>query len=218
MIRLLWERRGRRRLRGRVLQAEGRRARAARRTRPAGRRSGSRPTSRACSGSRAARATAGCRRRCRSGEYAERAARRSASASVAAGRPEDAVTPGMLAYVIVGPDEEAVERIKQHPLVRLLCVLLPSDDVREARDRAAARQRRLGLPRLPADARRPRGGTAARRGDPAAHARLLRVLRHGRPGRRGVRAVPRGRASATRSSGTSRPSATRRSPGSRSRR
>ena len=48
--------------------------------------------------------------------------------SVAAGRPEDAVTPGMLAYVIVGPDEEAVERVKQHPLVRLLCILLPSDD------------------------------------------------------------------------------------------
>ena len=38
---------------------------------------------------------------------------------LAAGRPEDAVTPGMLAYIIVGPDEEAVERIKQHPLVRL---------------------------------------------------------------------------------------------------
>ena len=34
----------------------------------------------------------------------------------------------MLAYVIVGPDEEAVERVKQHPLVRLLCILMPSDD------------------------------------------------------------------------------------------
>ena len=34
----------------------------------------------------------------------------------------------MLAYVIVGPDEEAVERVKQHPLIRLLCILMPSDD------------------------------------------------------------------------------------------
>ena len=49
-------------------------------------------------------------------------------ASVDAGRAEDAVVPGMLAYVIVGPDEEAVERVKQHPLVRLLCILMPSKD------------------------------------------------------------------------------------------
>ena len=41
------------------------------------------------------------------------------------------MTPGMLAYVVVGPDEEAVERIKEHPLVRLLCVLLPSETFRK---------------------------------------------------------------------------------------
>jgi phthiodiolone/phenolphthiodiolone dimycocerosates ketoreductase len=52
-------------------------------------------------------------------------------ASAAAGRPEDAVTPGMLAYVLVGPDEAAVERLKEHPLVRLLCVLLPSETFRK---------------------------------------------------------------------------------------
>lgn len=50
------------------------------------------------------------------------------SAASDAGRPDDAVTPGMLAYLIVGPDAEAVERVKQHPLVRLLCILLPSED------------------------------------------------------------------------------------------
>jgi len=49
-------------------------------------------------------------------------------ASVSAGRPEDAVTPGMLAYVLVGPDEEAVQRMKEHPLARLLCILIPSQD------------------------------------------------------------------------------------------
>jgi phthiodiolone/phenolphthiodiolone dimycocerosates ketoreductase len=52
-------------------------------------------------------------------------------ASAAAGRREDAVTPGMLAYVLVGPDEAAVERLKEHPLVRLLCVLLPSETFRK---------------------------------------------------------------------------------------
>jgi len=52
-------------------------------------------------------------------------------ASVAAGRPEDAVVPGMLAYVLIGPDEETVERLKQHPLVRLLCILMPSEDFRK---------------------------------------------------------------------------------------
>jgi phthiodiolone/phenolphthiodiolone dimycocerosates ketoreductase len=60
-------------------------------------------------------------------EYEESLAKIRA-ASVDAGRPEDSVTPGMLAYVIVGPDAEAVERVKQHPLVRLLCILMPSDD------------------------------------------------------------------------------------------
>ncbi len=60
-------------------------------------------------------------------EYGEALARIRAASSDA-GRPDDHVTPGMLAYVIVGPDAEAVERVKQHPLVRLLCILLPSED------------------------------------------------------------------------------------------
>jgi phthiodiolone/phenolphthiodiolone dimycocerosates ketoreductase len=60
-------------------------------------------------------------------EYAEALARIRGAASDA-GRADDAVTPGMLAYVIVGPDAEAVERVKAHPLVRLLCILLPSED------------------------------------------------------------------------------------------
>ena len=127
VMRLLWGADGAGRLRGAVLQPQGRRARALARTRPAARRSGSPPTSRGCSGSPAARATAGCRRRCSPRSTAPRS-RRSASTPSTAGRPEDAVTPGMLAYVIVGPDEEAVERVKQHPLIRLLCILMPSDD------------------------------------------------------------------------------------------
>ncbi len=60
-------------------------------------------------------------------EYGEALARIRAASSDA-GRADDAVTPGMLAYVIVGPDAEAVERVKQHQLVRLLCILLPSED------------------------------------------------------------------------------------------
>lgn len=48
------------------------------------------------------------------------------AAGAEAGRDMDAFTPGMLGYVLVGPDEETVERMKQHPLVRMLCILLPS--------------------------------------------------------------------------------------------
>lgn len=51
-------------------------------------------------------------------------------ASVDAGRPEDAVTPGLLSYVLVGPDEDTVEELKTRPLVRALCVLLPSETFR----------------------------------------------------------------------------------------
>lgn len=52
-------------------------------------------------------------------------------ASVDAGRPEDVVTPGLLSYVLVGPDPETVEELKARPLVRALCVLLPSETFRE---------------------------------------------------------------------------------------
>ena len=44
-----------------------------------------------------------------------------------AGRDFDRFTPGMLGYVIVGPDEETVQRLKEQPLVRMLCVLLSSE-------------------------------------------------------------------------------------------
>jgi len=44
-----------------------------------------------------------------------------------AGRDMDRFTPGLLAYVLLGPDEETVERLKQQPLVRMLCILLPSE-------------------------------------------------------------------------------------------
>ena len=43
------------------------------------------------------------------------------------GRDMDAFTPGMLGYILVGPDEETVERMTHHPLVRMLCIMLPSE-------------------------------------------------------------------------------------------
>jgi phthiodiolone/phenolphthiodiolone dimycocerosates ketoreductase len=43
-----------------------------------------------------------------------------------AGRDLDRFTPGMLGYVLMGPDEGTVERLKNEPLVRMLCVLLSS--------------------------------------------------------------------------------------------
>jgi phthiodiolone/phenolphthiodiolone dimycocerosates ketoreductase len=48
-----------------------------------------------------------------------------------AGRDPDAITPGMLGYVLMGPDEETVRRLTEAPLVRALCVLLPSQVFRD---------------------------------------------------------------------------------------
>ena len=48
-----------------------------------------------------------------------------------AGRDMGHYTPGMLGYILVGPDEETVERMTHHPLVRFLCVLLPSQVYRD---------------------------------------------------------------------------------------
>lgn len=48
-----------------------------------------------------------------------------------AGRDPGAITPGLLAYVLVGPDEATVERLKEQALVRALCVLLPSEVFRK---------------------------------------------------------------------------------------
>jgi phthiodiolone/phenolphthiodiolone dimycocerosates ketoreductase len=58
-------------------------------------------------------------------EYADRLTviRRSAEE---AGRDPDAITPSMLGYVLCAPDEETLTRMTEHPLVRMLCVLLPA--------------------------------------------------------------------------------------------
>jgi phthiodiolone/phenolphthiodiolone dimycocerosates ketoreductase len=48
-----------------------------------------------------------------------------------AGRDMENFTPGMLGYVLLGPDEATVERLKQQPLVRMLCVLLSSSVYRK---------------------------------------------------------------------------------------
>lgn len=48
-----------------------------------------------------------------------------------AGRDPDAITPGMLGYVLVGPDAETVQRLTEAPLVRALCVLLPAQVFRD---------------------------------------------------------------------------------------
>jgi phthiodiolone/phenolphthiodiolone dimycocerosates ketoreductase len=42
-----------------------------------------------------------------------------------AGRDPAAIVPSMLAYTMVAPDEETLDRLCDHPLVRLLCVLFP---------------------------------------------------------------------------------------------
>jgi phthiodiolone/phenolphthiodiolone dimycocerosates ketoreductase len=47
-------------------------------------------------------------------------------AAADAGRDPAGITPGMLGYVLMGPDEETVRRLTEAPLVRALCVLLPS--------------------------------------------------------------------------------------------
>ncbi len=44
-----------------------------------------------------------------------------------AGRPADAVTPGMLAYVVVDEDKQACARLLDHLLVKGLCLLLPGE-------------------------------------------------------------------------------------------
>lgn len=48
-------------------------------------------------------------------------------ASVAAGRDAGAVVPGLLAYVLVAPDEEALARLVESPMVRALMVMLPAE-------------------------------------------------------------------------------------------
>ncbi|RTL68252.1 MAG: LLM class flavin-dependent oxidoreductase [Pseudonocardiaceae bacterium] len=48
-----------------------------------------------------------------------------------AGRDPARFTPGMLGYVLMGPDAEAVRRLTEAPLVRALCVLLPSQVFRD---------------------------------------------------------------------------------------
>jgi phthiodiolone/phenolphthiodiolone dimycocerosates ketoreductase len=48
------------------------------------------------------------------------------AAAIQAGRDPEAITPAMLGYVLLGPDEETVQRLTEQPLVRALCVLLPA--------------------------------------------------------------------------------------------
>lgn len=41
------------------------------------------------------------------------------------GRDMERFTPGLLAYVLLAPDEESLQRMCENPLVRALCVMLP---------------------------------------------------------------------------------------------
>ena len=43
-----------------------------------------------------------------------------------AGRDIDHFTPGMLGYMLIGPDEESVQRLLASPMVRMLCILMPN--------------------------------------------------------------------------------------------
>jgi phthiodiolone/phenolphthiodiolone dimycocerosates ketoreductase len=47
------------------------------------------------------------------------------AAGADAGRDMEPFTPGLLAYVLLAPDEESLQRMCEHPLVRALCVMLP---------------------------------------------------------------------------------------------
>jgi phthiodiolone/phenolphthiodiolone dimycocerosates ketoreductase len=42
------------------------------------------------------------------------------------GRSIDHFTPGMLGYVLIGPDEESVQRLLASPMIRMLCILMPN--------------------------------------------------------------------------------------------
>lgn len=50
--------------------------------------------------------------------------RQSAEAS---GRDPDAITPGLLAYTLVAPDEDTLTRLTAQPLIRFLCVAMPPE-------------------------------------------------------------------------------------------
>jgi phthiodiolone/phenolphthiodiolone dimycocerosates ketoreductase len=48
-----------------------------------------------------------------------------------AGRDPAGITPSMLGYVLCAPDEETLTRMCLHPLIRMLCVLLPEGVYRD---------------------------------------------------------------------------------------
>jgi phthiodiolone/phenolphthiodiolone dimycocerosates ketoreductase len=43
-----------------------------------------------------------------------------------AGRSLDHFTPGMLGYILVGPDEASVQRLLASPMIRMLCIMMPN--------------------------------------------------------------------------------------------
>jgi len=49
------------------------------------------------------------------------------TAGAACGRDMDSFTPGILAYVLVAPDEKTLRRLQEQPLIRALMVMLPPD-------------------------------------------------------------------------------------------
>lgn len=49
------------------------------------------------------------------------------SASVAAGRPADAVTAGMLSYIVCAENESQLDELLEKPLLKGLCLLLPAE-------------------------------------------------------------------------------------------
>jgi len=105
------------------------------------------------------------------------------------GRDPGAITPGMLGYVLLGPDEETVRRLTEQPLVRGAVRAAARRRVPRARRGAAAgvRGRGLGVSRFHPHRGRPRGGAAHRGGHPARRGQALRVLRHaGAGGRAGA--------------------------------
>ena len=100
-------------------------------------------------------------------------------ASVDAGRSAEAVTPGLLAYVLAAPDEATLRRMQEAPLLRAIMVMLPPQIFRELGVEPPEGFHEL----IPASVPRAAGRGHHRRHS-AQGGRLLLLLRHPRADRR----------------------------------
>ena len=119
--------------------------------------------------------------------------------AAAAGRPQDAVTPGLYARVVVAETrEEAEAAIDGSLLMSFIALTRPAEAFAARGAEHPLGEGAFGLTTLPADALRPRRGAAARRGRSARGASATRSstapptrsrARSGRSSSRGARHV-----------------------------